>query len=301
MAGFLRLIRRLGLLSVLTAAGTSVSAIAGPLPAAPEVVTVQAAAPQFPVPAASPTPLPTPTPRPTPTATPSPAATTPAARPSPTATPTPEASEETTADVAGSQAALVTTEAPAAPPAPAVESYVERGQAALAMIHYPWQTLGYDIVFLPGRPYYRAMTYFDEKRIEVYVRPNDELDRIAFDLAHEIGHAVDYTYGTPERRAKWLQVRGIPAGTPWYGCSGCEDFATPAGDYAETFAYWQIGTGWQFSSRMAPLPDQTQLNALEPLMQPVLRTASTLTSSVLQVVDSAASNLVSIPGALTGR
>lgn len=301
MASFLRLIRRLGLLSVLTAAGTSVSAIAGPVPAAPEVVTVQSAAPQVTASPVAPVPTPRPTPTPSAKTTPSRAPSTPVASPTPTASPTPEPTDEPTEGDGWTEVAVVPAAAPAPAPAPAGDVYVERGQAALAMLNYPWQTLGYDIVFLPGRPYYRAMTYFDEKRIEVYVRPGDELERIAFDLAHEIGHAVDYTYGTQERRSRWLQLRGIAAGTPWYGCSGCEDFATPAGDFAETFAYWQVGTAWQFSSRMAPLPGSAELNALTPLMQPAVRTTSSLTSSVLQVVDSAASNLVAIPGALTGK
>ena len=42
-------------------------------------------------------------------------------------------------------------------------------------------------------------------------------------------------------RAAYQAARGIPASTPWYGCSGCTDFATPAGDFAEVYAQWARG------------------------------------------------------------
>jgi hypothetical protein len=46
---------------------------------------------------------------------------------------------------------------------------------------------------------------------------------------------------TAAQRRAWMAARGIPSGTDWYGCSGCTDFATPAGDFAEVYAQWARG------------------------------------------------------------
>jgi hypothetical protein len=136
-----------------------------------------------------------------------------------------------------------------------------REQAALALIGFPWQQLQYDIVFMAPRPGIRAMTIFGQHRIEVYARPNDNARLLAFDIAHELGHAIDVTRNTGETRRKWLKARGIDPSTPWFGCSGCSDFNTPAGDFAETFALFLLGPG-HFSGRIAPPPTTEQVPAL---------------------------------------
>src|SRR5215831_11716630 len=84
-----------------------------------------------------------------------------------------------------------------------------RQQAALAMIPFPWQRLKYDIVFLQPRLGVRAMTFPKEHRIEIYARPQDDIHLLAYDIAHELGHAVDMTYNTNETRRKWMELRGI--------------------------------------------------------------------------------------------
>jgi hypothetical protein len=56
-------------------------------------------------------------------------------------------------------------------------------------------------------------------------------------------------------------MRGIPASTPWFGCSYCSDFATPAGDFAETYAQWQRGT-FDSRTKIAPMPGSAALAAL---------------------------------------
>jgi hypothetical protein len=58
-----------------------------------------------------------------------------------------------------------------------------------------------------------------------------------------------------------MQMRGIPAGTPWFGCSYCTDFATPAGDFAETYSQWQRGSH-DSRTKIAPMPNSTQLAAI---------------------------------------
>jgi hypothetical protein len=145
----------------------------------------------------------------------------------------------------------------------AAESSAERrkSKAVFALIQYPWQQLGYEIAFLGPRPGYRAMTLSDKRRIEVYVRPGDRPELLAYDLAHELGHAFDLEHNDAARRDRWLRLRGIDAPAPWFGCNRCPDYDTPAGDFAETFAYLLLGPG-NYRSRMARPPAAAELRAL---------------------------------------
>lgn len=136
-----------------------------------------------------------------------------------------------------------------------------REQAALASIHFPWQQLKYEIAFMAPRPGFRAMTFPSQHRIEIYVRPNDSVSLLAYDIAHELGHAIDMTYNTAETRKNWMHVRGIDPSTPWFGCDGCTDFDTPAGDFAETFALLMLGPK-DFRGRIAPRPTAQQTSTL---------------------------------------
>jgi len=143
------------------------------------------------------------------------------------------------------------------PKNPAFEQ--DRKQAVFALIHYPYQELGYSIVFMGSRLGYRAMTLTAKHRIEIYVRQGEGVMNQAFDLAHELGHAFDLKYNTEERRRKWRQLRGIRSSAAWFGCDACPDYSTPAGDFAETFAYLLLGPG-NFHSLIAaaPKPDQVE-------------------------------------------
>jgi uncharacterized membrane protein YgcG len=144
------------------------------------------------------------------------------------------------------------------PPPPPV------GAAALAEITYPWQQLGYQVVFLGPRPDLMGQTIFDAHRIEIYLRSAEPQQMVAHVIAHEIGHAADVAYNTPERRQQWLHLRGTSTSQPWFGCDSCDDFSSPAGDYAETFSFWQVGPNADFS-HLAPPPSQDQLQQLIPL------------------------------------
>ena len=147
---------------------------------------------------------------------------------------------------------------PPTPPPPPI------GAAALAQISYPWQQLGYQIVFLGPRPDLMGQTIFDAHRIEIYLRSGESQQLVAHVVAHEIGHAADVAYNTPERRQQWLNLRGASTSQPWFGCDSCDDFSSPAGDYAETFSFWQIGPSADFS-HLAPPPSPDQLQQLIPL------------------------------------
>jgi hypothetical protein len=149
-----------------------------------------------------------------------------------------------------------------------------REQAALAMIHFPWQQLNYQIVFLTQRPGLRAMTFPSHHRIEVYARPNDSASLIAYDIAHELGHAIDVTYNTAETRKNWMKMRGIAPSTPWFGCDACSDFETPAGDFAETFALLMVGPN-DFRGRIAPRPTAQQISGLQAFFSPLSNPSQT--------------------------
>jgi hypothetical protein len=134
-------------------------------------------------------------------------------------------------------------------------------EAVFPLIRYPWQQLGYEVVFLPARPGFRAMTISDRRRIELYARSGDQPIDLAYDLAHELGHAFDLVQNNAERRTRWCNLRGIDPETPWFGCNRCPDYDTPAGDFAETFAFLLLGPG-DYHSRMAAQPSPEQIPRL---------------------------------------
>jgi hypothetical protein len=80
-------------------------------------------------------------------------------------------------------------------------------------------------------------------------------------MAHEMGHAYDARHMTAAMRTAYKAARGIPASTPWFGCSYCSDFATPAGDFAEMYSQWQRGSA-DSRSKIAPMPSQAALARL---------------------------------------
>jgi hypothetical protein len=149
----------------------------------------------------------------------------------------------------------------ATPPVDIPKPAQVREKAALALIPFPWRQLQYDIVFMAPRHGIRGMTIPDEHRIEIYARPGDDARLLAYDIAHELGHAIDMTFNTAPARKRWMKVRGIDPATPWFGCSECSDFNTPAGDFAETFALFLLGPG-HFSGLIAPPPAVAQIPAL---------------------------------------
>jgi hypothetical protein len=151
---------------------------------------------------------------------------------------------------------------PPPPPVPPPATDVVRGVEVLAGLHYPWRDLGFSIVFLPPRRGALGAAFQEERRIEIYVRPEQGRLELAHVIAHEIGHAVDYTYGTPARRAEWMRLRGLDPGWAWAACPGCPDYATPSGDFAEVFAYWLAGPQSGFKGRLAGPPLPPDLDAL---------------------------------------
>jgi hypothetical protein len=139
-----------------------------------------------------------------------------------------------------------------------------RGAAALTLIDYPWQRTGYSIVFAGPNDNLLGLTEPSRKRITIYLRPSQSIGDVARIIGHEIGHAVDFTMTTDAERADYRRIRGLDD-RPWYPtCGACADYASPVGDWAETFAYWLLGNG-SFNSQLAGKPTSAQLAALTPL------------------------------------
>jgi hypothetical protein len=136
---------------------------------------------------------------------------------------------------------------------PAIESVAESG---LALIRYPWRSEleGWTISFLEPRGRASGYTWSSDKRIEIFVKDTDDGARVARVLAHELGHAVDVTLNTGDERRAWLEEREAPKGTPWWPGSGLPDFESGAGDFAEVFAAWQVGSA-DFKSTVNPAID----------------------------------------------
>ena len=161
--------------------------------------------------------------------------------------------------------ALMGSESAAAPPAipvfasPEIETLAA---PALETITYPWQDRlqGWTVEFVEGEGNIAGYTWSREKRIEVFVRPGAQSSDLARIFAHELGHAVDVTMNTGEERQNWLDTRGVTDAQWWPG-EGVADFATGAGDFAESFAVWQIGDG-DYRGELAPPPTAAQLALL---------------------------------------
>lgn len=151
-----------------------------------------------------------------------------------------------------------------APPADA-QAYAEAvGEAALATIDYPYHALGWEIRFLPERAGYLGLAIGPKRRIEIYVRSTHDVTDVAHTLAHELGHAVDLTYGSDYRRGEYRRMRGFSADAEWFGCDECTDYATPAGDFAEVFEYWLLG-GSDYRSQLGSAPDSERLEYISHL------------------------------------
>lgn len=133
--------------------------------------------------------------------------------------------------------------------------------AALELIPFDWQARlpGWTIVFGDQVPQRLGYAYFDERRIEIYVRGDQTPREVAEVLAHELGHALDVTVLDGDQRRRWLAARGLD-GLDWWPPEGARsDFASGAGDWAEAFAMWllddisQSGVGGPLTAKQLAL------------------------------------------------
>ena len=114
---------------------------------------------------------------------------------------------------------------------------------------------GWTINWAPGRPDIRGVADPNSRTITIYLRDGLSAASMAYVLAHELGHAVNYDR-FPSGSAEWMAARGLSG--PWYnGTYG--DTSTPAGDWAEAFA-WTVTSGatGEWYSQLGPPPDSGQ-------------------------------------------
>jgi hypothetical protein len=139
--------------------------------------------------------------------------------------------------------------------------------ASLELVTYDWvaRLPGWQLRFLEGRRGVRGLTFPGSRTIEVYVRGSDTPEQLAHVVAHELGHAVDVTYFTEAQRSTWLAARGLGRTTVWFpGESGVSDFATGAGDFAESFG-WVHGSTGMWAGELGPPPTILQVGLLHLL------------------------------------
>jgi hypothetical protein len=135
-----------------------------------------------------------------------------------------------------------------------------RGQRALASLRDTGQRSGVTVSFLGAKSGYLGLTYPAAHHVDVFVRScsAESAPLLRHVVSHEMGHAYDAAHMTSAMRDDYLAMRGIPAGTPWFGCNYCTDFNTPAGDFAETYSQWQRSAS-DSRTQIAPMPNPSRL------------------------------------------
>ena len=104
--------------------------------------------------------------------------------------------------------------------------------------------------------------------VTIYVRSYQTVRQVAFVTAFELGHAVDCSTMTDQRRAQWAAIRGFPTGWTWFpGCLCTEDHYG-SGDFSMVFANWLVSdSGYSWRSALAPPPPIDELQRLVPYLQ----------------------------------
>jgi hypothetical protein len=135
-----------------------------------------------------------------------------------------------------------------------------RGQHALASLRDTGQRSGVTVSFLGAKSGYLGLTYPAAHHVDVFVRScsAESAALLRHVVSHEMGHAYDAAHMTESMRADYKAMRGISAGTPWFGCNYCTDFNTPAGDFAETYSQWQRSSS-DSRTQIAPMPSPSRL------------------------------------------
>ena len=128
------------------------------------------------------------------------------------------------------------------PDLPPAEDLVGAAALALLPVDPAVRLPDWELTFLPGRDGVRALTFPRDRRIEVYVRETDTPEALVRVLAHELGHAVDVADNDADDRARWRAARGAGPEVPWWPDGTTYDFDTLAGDFAEAYATWLVGS-----------------------------------------------------------
>jgi hypothetical protein len=136
----------------------------------------------------------------------------------------------------------------------------KRGLRALSTLKDTGQRSGVTVSFKASKSGFLGLTYPTRRHVDVFVRScsAETAALLRHVVSHEMGHAYDAAHMSAAMRESYKAMRGIPASTPWFGCSYCTDFNTPAGDFAETYSQWQRSSA-DSRTQIAPMPDAGQL------------------------------------------
>jgi len=162
--------------------------------------------------------------------------------------------------------AVPTSVAPA--PDRAVDYGAQLDDVAMSRISFDWSRRlpGWQIQFVGPRQGYRGSTFPDRRLIQIYVRPTATIDDVAHVVAHEIGHAIDVTYFDDVDRGRFNLARGRSVSAAWWVAPGATDFSSGAGDWAEAFAWAQVGPDGGWYSQLSPPPTAEQLGVIADLI-----------------------------------
>jgi hypothetical protein len=170
--------------------------------------------------------------------------------------------------VAPAPAAAVPLAAAPAPTTPVPATPEAVGALALAKIaaHVDPAKLGVSVVFSGTHPSYLGLFQSASRTVNVYVRPGQTVESVAWVLAHELGHAIDvFTFAQDDRNA-WAAARGFDPAMWWPGVGATNDQSSGAGDFAESFALFAAGSGLTFRSNLGPSPSWEQLAVIPSLI-----------------------------------
>ncbi len=139
---------------------------------------------------------------------------------------------------------LSTTTLP--PDSPAV-----KGEKAKQLIEWNWEVKlsGWEIRFSEGKPAQLALINFEDHRIDIWVRENQTSAQVAWTVVHELVHAYDHVYFTPEMRQEWIKIRSLPVYVEWYPPCDCPDEGDGAGDFAEAVAWTLLSNEPRFQRK----------------------------------------------------
>jgi hypothetical protein len=146
--------------------------------------------------------------------------------------------------------------------------YDSLGNKALSNIEWNWQEYlpDWQINFYPGRPGRLAEATNESHIINVWIRKDQTSIMVAGAIAHEFGHAFDWTYmeKNPEMRKEWLKIRHFPSSTKWDPGCDCTDYKFGSGDFAESVAWTLVGPGAGFKGELGkpPRPPNEEEQAL---------------------------------------
>ncbi|MCB9388173.1 MAG: hypothetical protein H6512_00850 [Acidimicrobiia bacterium] len=140
---------------------------------------------------------------------------------------------------------------------------------ALTLINYPWQTLGVRIDAYGPNPSLAGEAFTDH--IDIYVSPDQTVADVAWIIAHEMGHVVDYRYNDTARRAEYLSLRGVGGLSAdyqsWTGGGPGTTRAAASEDYADVFAIYLMGN-LNWTSSLAPRTSQAEAQTFERFFWP---------------------------------